>query len=143
MNLKFVATVATPTLQQLVVAQFLETGGYDRHLSRLRRLLHSQVELYLDAVIQRFPPGTRITRPQGGYVLWVELPGRIRSLEVYRRALGQGISITPGDVFSARGRFRNHLHLSCGHPCTAEVLNALQEIGRICHSLRGRRAKPG
>jgi DNA-binding transcriptional MocR family regulator len=142
-NLKFVATVATPTLQQLVVAQFLETGGYDRHLSRLRRVLRSQVEHYLDAVIRRFPPGTRITRPQGGYVLWVELPGRIRSLEVYRRALGQGISITPGDVFSARGRFRNHLRLSCGHPCTEEVMGALEEIGQICRSLGRRRAEPG
>ena len=36
-RLKFAQTVATPTLPQMAVADFLENGGYERHLRRLRR----------------------------------------------------------------------------------------------------------
>ena len=44
--------------------------------------------------------GTRATRPQGGYFIWVELPERIDTLQLHRAALGHGISIAPGPLCS-------------------------------------------
>ena len=58
-----------------------------------------------------FPAGTQVTRPQGGYVLWVRLPERIDSRRLYPLALEQGMTFGPGPIFSARGRFRNCIRL--------------------------------
>jgi len=133
LKLKFVSTVATPSLQQMAVAELLDSGGYDRHLHRLRRTLRAQVEGVADAIHRRFPAGTRTTRPAGGYVLWIEMPRRVRSLLVYREAIRRGIALIPGEVFSVRGRFRNYMRISCGHPVSPALLGAIAEIGQIAH----------
>ena len=61
-----------------------------------------------------FPAGTRITNPQGGFLVWVELPNGIDCLELYRRAMEKKIAITPGILFSAQGQYQHHIRLSCG-----------------------------
>src|SRR5258708_39647807 len=73
-RLKFVQSVATPTLPQMAIADFLENGGYERHLRKLRRALADQVTRVREAIASHFPPGTRISRPRGGFLLWVEMP---------------------------------------------------------------------
>jgi DNA-binding transcriptional MocR family regulator len=81
--------MATATAPQMAIAEFLQSGGYERYLRKLRRILLSQVQQISAAVGRYFPPGTKVTRPQGGYVLWVELPRAVDALELHRRALAK------------------------------------------------------
>ena len=83
-RLKFLNTVATPHLQQLVLAEYLESGGYDRYLTRLRIAFAEQVRMVSQAASKYFPEGTRITRPDAGYLLWVELPKKVDAVELFR-----------------------------------------------------------
>lgn len=129
--LKSMNTVATATLPQMAVARFLESGGYDRHLRRLRQALATQVQRVILAISQCFPEGTRVTRPAGGFVLWVELPKRVDSLELYREALEKRISIAPGPIFSAKQKYQNFIRLSCGQPWSDKLEQALITLGRL------------
>jgi DNA-binding transcriptional MocR family regulator len=129
---KFLANVANPSLPQMVVGEFLESGGYDRHLKRLRRSLAIQVDLVRQAIARYFPEGTRISRPAGGYMLWVELPPNFDALKLYHAALSENISILPGAVFSATNRFKNHIRINCGHTWTETYDRALLALGRLC-----------
>jgi DNA-binding transcriptional MocR family regulator len=131
-RLKFLANVANASLPQMVVAEFLESGGYDRHLKRLRTTLSAQVNRVRQAIAKYFPEGTRISRPAGGYMLWVELPPRVDALKLYRAALTQNISILPGGVFSATNRFNNHIRINCGHTWSDTYDRALLTLGRLC-----------
>ena len=131
-RLKLVTTIAAASLSQLVVAEFLESGGYDRHLKRLRTSLQTQVEEVRRAIAKYFPSGTRISRPAGAYMLWVELPRKIDATKLYRAALTQHISILPGIVFSASGRFPNYIRLNCGHAWSEAHDQALLTLGRLC-----------
>src|SRR5947207_3338987 len=70
-RLKLLTSVATPSLSQRAVAEFLESGGYDRHLKRMRGTLARQAEGARRSVAQHFPAGTRVTRPAGGHMLWI------------------------------------------------------------------------
>ncbi|MFT3895772.1 MAG: PLP-dependent aminotransferase family protein [Anaerolineales bacterium] len=97
--LKFTLSAATATIPQMAIAEFLESGGYDHHLRRLRREYAGNVAKLYDAVTSRFPTGTRVTRPSGGYVLWVQLPEMVDSLELYSLALQGNITLTPGYLF--------------------------------------------
>jgi DNA-binding transcriptional MocR family regulator len=131
-RLKLLTTVATASLPQLVVAEFMESGSYDRHLNRLRAGLAAQVEIVRQAIAKYFPEGTRISRPAGGYMLWVELPAKINALKLYRAALAEHISILPGTFFSATGRYQNYIRINCGHAWSEAYDRALLTLGRLC-----------
>jgi DNA-binding transcriptional MocR family regulator len=129
-RLKFVHSVATSTLPQMAVAEFLHSGGYDHHLRTLRRRLATNVQTFADAVTAAFPAGTRISRPAGGFVLWVELPGG-SATQLQERALARGISVAPGSIFSARERFGSFVRLNCGHPWSEPFERAIHTLGDL------------
>ena len=131
-ELKFINTLASPSLAQSVVAEFIETGGYDRFLRKLRAILSDQLHSIRQSVARYFPEDTRVSNPSGGYSLWIELPKHVDSMQFYRRSLENKIGILPGQIFSASGTFTNFIRLSCGSPLTAEADRALQTLGRLC-----------
>jgi len=114
-RLKFLTTVATASLPQLAVAEFLASGGYDRHLKRLRTTLAGRVEETRQAIAKYFPEGTCVSRPAGGYLLWIQLPPKVDGLTLYHVALAEHISILPGTIFSATGRYKNYIRINSGH----------------------------
>ena len=134
-RLKFINTVATPTLPQLVIAEYLATGGYERYLARLRVALAENVRMVSYAAAKYFPEGTRITRPDAGYLLWVELPKKLESVKLFRAAVAANISIVPGVIFSATGRFRNCIRISCGYRWSDSIDRALVTLGRLAADL--------
>jgi DNA-binding transcriptional MocR family regulator len=135
-RLKFAQTVATPTLPQLACAEFLDNGGYEHHLRQLRRKLAGQVMRMSESIAEHFPDGTRISRPAGGCVLWVELPTGTNALELQARALERGISIAPGPIFSARQRFTNCIRIACGNPWSDRIERAMVVLARLAASSR-------
>ena len=130
-QLKYVSTLTTPEFPQLIVAEFLAQGGYDHHLRKIRRAFVEQVRQMTDAVTAHFPEGTRVTRPLGGFVVWVELPFDIDTMTLYDEALAQGFSFAPGRLFSSTDRYRHCLRLSCGHPWSAQREHAVVKLGQL------------
>ena len=128
---KFYSSVASPTLQQLVLARYYASGGYDRYLRRVRTTLSANAQHVVDAIARYFPSGTRVTRPSGGVVLWVELPRNVDGVELFRTALASRIGIAPGIVFSAKADYRNYIRLSCGLLWTSTVERAIEKLGRL------------
>jgi DNA-binding transcriptional MocR family regulator len=109
----------------------LRHEGYDAHLKKLRRALASQQKSLLDAVRKHFPAGCRVTKPDGGYFVWLELPAHADSLELHRLALAHGISIAPGPIFSPRREYRSCVRLNSGHPWSAELDRAVRQLARL------------
>jgi DNA-binding transcriptional MocR family regulator len=129
--LKFVNTSATPTLPQMAIAEFLQIGGYDHHLRRIRRLYADQMQRVSEGVSRFFPETTKVTRPTGGMCLWVELPAQVDALELYHQALAAKISIAPGPLFSPKQGYKNFIRLNCGNPWSPEIENALRKLGEL------------
>lgn len=129
--LKYVTSLASPTVQQLAVAELLANGRYERYLREVRSLYARAVARMSDAVMKTFPEGTRISQPQGGFVLWVELPEDIDSFDLARRALRQGVSIAPGPLFSASGKFSHFIRLSCARVWDARMERALLNLAKL------------
>lgn len=132
--LKFTLSASSPTLSQMTVAEFLESGGYDHHLRRIRREYAHNVELMSDAVMRYFPEGTRLTRPAGGFILWVQLPENVDSLELYKLALQSGITLAPGHVFSATFQFSNFIRLNAA-TFNYSTERALEKLGGMVKEL--------
>jgi DNA-binding transcriptional MocR family regulator len=131
---KLAFTLSGPALPQVAFADFLSSGGYDNHLRRLRRVFEDTIDQMLRAIDKSFPKGTKVTRPAGGFVLWLELPKSTDSRALLERALQNGICFAPGDAFSASGRFRNCLRLSCGHGWDARIEQGVRQLGVLAHA---------
>jgi DNA-binding transcriptional MocR family regulator len=130
-RLKHTCSLGNPTVTQLALADFLATGSYERHLRRLRRTYAQLAERMGDSIARHFPAGTRVTRPRGGQVLWLELPGNVDALELHQAALAQGISIAPGPIFSARQQYRNCIRLNFANPWSEKLDGALPKLGAM------------
>ena len=129
--LKYVGNLATPTHAQLTVAEMLAKGGYERHLRQARNQYRQAVDRMTAAIGAYFPPGTRVTQPEGGFVIWVELPETVDATGLSRRALQQGISIAPGPMFSATQKYRNFIRLNCAVDWDERVNQALVRLGQM------------
>jgi DNA-binding transcriptional MocR family regulator len=128
---KYITSVACPTPTQMAVARYLEGGAFDRHLRRLRGTYRGLMARVSCAVAEHFPEGTRMTRPRGGHLLWVELPQGVDSIRLYERALERGISFVPGPLFSACCDYRNFIRLNCAVPWSDAIENALRTLGAL------------
>lgn len=135
-HLKYVNTMATATLPQLAIAEFLEHGGYDHYLRKTRVRYAQGIERMTQAVSRYFPDGTRVTQPTGGFVLWIELPENIDAIELHRRALARKISIAPGPLFSPKQMYRNCIRINCALPWTETLDRALITLGRLAEEMR-------
>lgn len=125
----------TPSIPQIALAQFVTNGGYDLHLRKLRSALRQQAARLRESVAASFPADSRVTKPRGGYVLWVELPARIDAVELFRRARAENIALAPGPLFTSTGRFRNCVRLSFAYNWSRSIEYAVTRVGRIAQEL--------
>jgi DNA-binding transcriptional MocR family regulator len=130
-RLKYSHSLACPALLGMAVAEFLASGGYDRHLRRLRTALAGNLERYREGILDEFPEGTRVSSPRGGFVLWVELPQGVDALALHEAALRRGIVVAPGPLFSARQRFGSYIRISAGTPWSDRISASIRTLGRL------------
>ena len=123
------------TLTQRALARYLDGRAYGRHLRELRGLFASQAPRVRALVSEAFPPGTRITEPEGGFVFWVEVPPPFDALDFHEAALREGISTAPGPIFSASGGFRDAFRLSMGRRLSVDEERGIRRLGMIAHRL--------
>ena len=143
-RLKMATNVGTAILPQLAIAEYLATNGYDHHLRRVRQAYAQKVAQMSQAVLRNFPEGTRISSPAGGFVLWVQLPERVDSLDLYRQALKAGINIVPGYIFAPTPKYKNFIRLNAAYWCDKNAW-AVRRLGELTARLleRGNRRATG
>ncbi len=131
---KLVTNIASASPTQLAVAEFLANGGYGHHLRAIRKAYATKLARMGDAIARYFPAGTRVTRPAGGFSLWLELPADVDTVALYVAAEEQKIVIAPGRIFSTRGKYRNCLRLN-GAFWSEETRWAVESLGRMATEL--------
>ncbi len=129
MKLKLSLVHTSTTITSEVVADFLKNGRYENHLRKIRHILYNNSMKYSSAIANYFPENTRVTRPEGGYFLWVELNKDVNTLDLYERAIKHNISIAPGRMFSLKQQFDNYLRLSFGLQWSDEVEKKIKLLG--------------
>lgn len=132
---QFTNTIAPSVPAQLAILEYLKHGGYERHLRQLRVALAAQQASMQEAIRRYFPKATRVTRPSGGYFLWLELPEGVDSLALYERAMEANISVSPGPMFAAQRGFENCVRLNYGHPWSPAAEQAMRKLARLAEGL--------
>lgn len=131
--LKMVSSGATSHFFQSVLADFLVGSAYENQVRKMRRALAQRIARMSDAICASFPQECSVSEPQGGFVLWVQMPPQVDALALHRCAIDAGVAFMPGQLFSASGKYANYLRLNCGNPWGPEVERALTTLGELVH----------
>lgn len=134
-TLKLMHALSSASPTQAAIGHFLETGRYDLHMRNLRRALHTQCLRYTQAIAEYFPSDIKISRPEGGYGLWIELDKKVNAFELYEQGLAHNIVISPGQIFSTDCRFTNFIRISFGIPFSEEIDRCLRMLGELIKRL--------
>jgi DNA-binding transcriptional MocR family regulator len=134
LRMKLYHSISTTAVTQEVIGGFLETGRYESHLRKLRHTLHGNMLRYSRAIADYFPEGTRASRPQGGFVLWVELPTAIDTAGLYEKALARGISFAPGKIFTLQDQYHHCMRLNYGLVWNDQLDSQLKALGHLAKS---------
>jgi DNA-binding transcriptional MocR family regulator len=131
MKLKSSHALSSTTITSEVVADFLKNGRYENHLRKIRQILYNNSLKYSSAIANYFPENTRVSRPDGGYFLWVELNKDVSTLDLYERAIKHNVSIAPGRMFSLKQQFDNCLRLGFSLQWSDDVEKKIKLLGML------------
>ena len=135
MKLKLYLASSTSTIPQEAIANSLAKGRYDHHLRRLRQTLHANSIKYIGAISNYFPLDTRVSKPKGSFLLWVELNKKIDILQLFDIAQEHNISFTPGTIFTLQDQYKHCMRLSYGMVWSEKIDQGLKKLGQLAHEL--------
>ncbi|MGP9418511.1 PLP-dependent aminotransferase family protein [Pseudomonas reactans] len=130
LHMKFISTGATSTLPQIALTDFIKQGHYLQHLRRMRNQYQRNLCTMTCWVSKYFPCGVGVSRPQGGFMLWIELDERLDAQRLNRLLEAHKVQIAIGSIFSASGKYRNCLRINYAQPLTEAYEQAMQHIGQ-------------
>ncbi|MCZ4293520.1 PLP-dependent aminotransferase family protein [Vibrio sinaloensis] len=114
--------VALPT--QLAVADFIDSGQYAKHVRHRRAKLLELRRQYLDYLAEHLPPSVKISNPQGGMVLWLQVPN-LNSHSFANAVKQHQLDIRLGHLFSTLDLYADCLRINIGYPLQGEAKRQL------------------
>ncbi|MEK6348519.1 MAG: PLP-dependent aminotransferase family protein [Burkholderia sp.] len=130
-ELKRTMSIGQPLIIQEAVGQFLDGGGYRHHLRRLRAQCRVQLDDTIAWLGARAPSGTVLAMPDGGYLLWAQLPEGVSAEALARRAGRERIAFAPGTLFAPGRGFDDRIRLNCGYPLDDTRRAALARLAEM------------
>lgn len=128
---KFLGNISTSSIPQLALSEYLHSPGFRRQQQKNISVYRQRMEQLRHTVLRYFPSDTPMTEPQGGFILWVELPKEVDCMKLYVNAIQKGVAISPGVLFSAKPQYRHHIRLSCGVVQTDEMKRGIKILAKL------------
>ncbi len=96
---KQVSDLATSTLIQRTLHEYVTVGRYQIHLRRSTRLYRQRRDAMLAAIRQHLPTDVELVPPQGGLFVWLRLPENLSAMDLLPLAMEAGVEFAPGSRF--------------------------------------------
>jgi DNA-binding transcriptional MocR family regulator len=120
--------ISPPFMTQATVHEFLRRGNFEPNLERVRDLLGARRDAMLEALERQLPDGAELSRPDGGYFVWVDLPGEAPSLA---QAEAAGVTFVPGQDFFADGSGSRSLRLAFSFVSPEEIAEGVARLAPL------------
>ena len=125
-----VTTLGGSVLGQAIAAQLLQSTAFDVHLRRVHRTYQRRLRAMFDGLAAHLPGGLTWTRPTGGYLLWLTIPGAAaREEALVQRLAAAGVNVTAGRPFLATRTRDAHLRLSIACVDESAIAEGCRRLG--------------
>ncbi len=130
---KLLSDLHVSTVSQAIVSEYLASGHYRRHLSRLRVNNLQSRDAMLQALECYFPQAVSWTVPKGGLFLWVHLPDSLPIQAIRNQAALQKVLIACGSAFFPGQKGYPAMRLNYSHS-PEEIEQGISVLGEILKS---------
>jgi 2-aminoadipate transaminase len=125
----------TSAFTQVMIHEYLTSGGLAGHLANLREIYRRRRDLMLDALAAHFPEGCRWTRPEGGMFVWVTLPAGLTAASLLEEAVAsQKVAFIPGSAFYAHGGGDDTFRLNFSNASEDQIEEGVRRLGAVLRS---------
>ncbi|MHC4728429.1 MAG: aminotransferase-like domain-containing protein [Planctomycetota bacterium] len=122
-------------LSQRIVFQYLVDNDIDKHILKIREIYKKQRNLMVSAIEKLFPEEVKCTRPEGGMFLWITLPDKISSLELFEAAQRENVAFVPGNAFYVDGGGSNALRLNFSNSDAGKIEEGIKRLAKVIKKL--------
>jgi DNA-binding transcriptional MocR family regulator len=116
---------------QATLYEFVRRGRFDPNVEEIRAGLRIRRDAMLAALEREMPEGTTWNEPDGGYFLWVDLPGEIRGEELQAHAAEVEVAFVKGADFFFTSGGEQSVRLAFSYATAAEIDEGVARLGRL------------
>ena len=121
----------------LAVAEYAEAGKYTSNVARLRDVFRSRSAALVGAIREALPDAT-LAEPEGGYFVWLRLPGGLSATSLLSAADAAGITYQPGTRFDASDTIDpSWLRLSFARYGEDDLVEGARRLGQVVGEASG------
>lgn len=132
-DIKMQMDYGSSSVSQMIVAQYLSSGLYDKHLEKVRKSLKDRRQVTLDLLKQYFTPFATWKKPKGGFYIWIEVDKRISMHKVFEQAYQSKILFNPGYIYESSG---NHaLRISYSYASLEDIEKVIVTLAKIISNM--------
>lgn len=126
--------IHTSSLDQAIVARYLEAYSLDEHIRHLRTVYQERRDC-MCAMIDKHLPQCSYTLPQGGLFLWITLPKDIDALALFEKATDSGVAFVPGHPFYTKKNNYEHIRLNFSGVTPEEIQEGIIRLAKAFQCL--------
>ena len=119
------------SLSQRIIYQYLIDNDIDKHILRIRQAYKKQRDMMVSSIEEHFPEYIKYTKPEGGMFLWITLPARISSLDLFNRAIKENVAFVPGSPFYVGAGGENTLRLNFSNSDEERIEEGIKRLAKI------------
>jgi 2-aminoadipate transaminase len=124
-----ISTYVSPVIfTQAIVWEFLRRGLFEPNLERVCGLLRRRRDAMLEALERKLPAGTTWSRPEGGYFVWLDLPGEVDA-SVLQRETESEVTFVKGEDFFAGPDGCSSARLAFSFASPEQIVDGVASLG--------------
>jgi 2-aminoadipate transaminase len=118
-------------LSQRAVYQYLIDNDLDEHILNIRKVYKRQRDLMVSMIEEHFPQDIKCTKPEGGMFLWVTLPEKLSSLQLFKLATEENVAFVPGKAFYVDVGGDNTLRLNFSNSDEEKIEEGIKRLAKV------------
>jgi DNA-binding transcriptional MocR family regulator len=111
--------------------EFVSRGLFDPNIETIQEALRLRRDTMISALARELPEGTRWNEPDGGYFLWVDLPGGLSAESLLAQAADAGVAFIKGPDFFFHGGGESSLRLAFSYERPEAIDEGISRLGRL------------
>jgi len=123
--------LCSPTLTQLIAAEYMKRGLLPKQVEGICRLYARKRQVMLEALKKYMPKGVTWTKPEGGLFLWVKLPKRMSTDDLFPKAAENGVVYVKGSAFYCNGKGQNTMRLNFSYPSEEQIEEGIKRLAKM------------
>lgn len=124
----------TPKLNQDICSAFFRDFDLKSHFANSCSYYREKLGFFLDALEDNFPEemGVTWTRPEGGLFLWLTVPEKINTMDLFMKAIEDKVAFVPGEIFFPKKHIRhNSMRINFSYPTKEQIIEGVRRLSAV------------